>query len=75
MDSEGKTQTINEAETDESRRMLDSLEFFFEYMLKNKQSDQAPLILNRLIDRLRESGVRMPETTSTPYTNTIPPEE
>ncbi len=55
--------------------MLDSLEFFFEYMLRNKESDQSPTLLNRLIDRLRDSGVRMPATTSTPYVNTIRPEE
>lgn len=60
---------------DETQRMLDSLEFFFENMLKNKQSEQAPVLLNRLIDRLRESGVQMPSTVNTPYINTIPPEE
>jgi pyruvate dehydrogenase E1 component len=60
---------------DESQRMLDSLEFFFEYMLKNRQSEQAPVVLNRLIGRLRDAGVRMPSTVNTPYVNTIPPEE
>ncbi len=75
MDTEAKAQTINDADASESQRMLDSLEFFFEYMLKNKQSEEAPAVLNRLIDRLRESGVHMPEATTTPYTNTIPPED
>jgi len=59
----------------ETQRMLDSLEFFIEYMLKNKQSEQAPAVLNRLIDRLRDAGVRMPSTVSTPYMNTIAPED
>ncbi len=77
METDGKLRNGNgtDAVEDESQRMLDSLEFFFEYMLKNKQSEQAPAVLNRLIDRLRDSGVRMPQTTSTPYVNTIPPEE
>jgi pyruvate dehydrogenase E1 component len=60
---------------DELQRMLDSLEFFFEYMLKNKESEQAPLVVSRLLDRLRESGVNMPPTTRTPYINTIPKEK
>ncbi len=60
---------------DELQRMLDSLEFFFEYMLKNKESEQAPLVVSRLLDRLRQSGVDMPPTTRTPYINTIPKEK
>jgi len=31
--------------------------------------------IEQLIDRLRASGVQVPPTVSTPYTNTIPPEE
>ncbi len=60
---------------DEMQRMLDSLEFFFEYMLKNKESEQAPVVVSRLLDRLRDSGVNMPATTRTPYVNTIPKEQ
>ena len=76
VDTEEKVQSVNgDSGIDESQRMLDSLEFFFEYMFKNKQSAQAPMMLNRLIDRLRDSGVRMPSTVSTPYTNTIAPED
>ena len=74
METENKIESTTNG-NDESQRMLDSLEFFFEYMLKNRQSEQAPVVLNRLIDRLRDAGVRMPSTVNTPYVNTIPPEE
>ncbi len=57
MEPEEKIRNLNGTNVDESNRMLDSLEFFFEYMLRNKQSEQAPAVLNRLLDRLRESGV------------------
>jgi pyruvate dehydrogenase E1 component len=59
----------------DEHRIVDSLEFFFEYMLKSKESGQAHLVLNKLIERLREDGVQMPSTVSTPYVNTIPSEE
>ena len=58
----------------EGQRWLDSLEFFLEYLLKNQSTEQAPRILNELWQRLRESGLQLPSTTSTPYVNTIPPE-
>lgn len=78
MDTEERTELPNgnmASAEDERERMLDSLEFFFEYMLKNKESEQAPYVLNRLIDRLRDSGIRMPTMVSSPYVNTIPVEE
>ncbi len=78
METEEKVPTTEgsgSGNSEESQRMLDSLEFFFEYMLKNKQSEQAPAVLNRLIDRLRGTGVQIPSTVSTPYINTIPPED
>ncbi len=78
METEEKVQVPNGASPDavnKSERMLDSLEFFFEYMLKNKESEQAPYVLNKLVDRLRDSGVRMPTMVSSPYVNTIPVEE
>jgi pyruvate dehydrogenase E1 component len=52
-----------------------SLEYLLEYILKNEQSEQASLLLEQLNDRLRESGLKVPQTVSTPYINTISPEK
>ena len=46
-----------------------------EYILKNEQPEQASLLLEELIERLRQSGLKIPQTVSTPYINTIPPEK
>jgi len=59
----------------EDQRWLDSLEFILEYVLKNQGTEQAPLVLSKLSKRLREAGIKLPSTISTPYVNTIPPEE
>lgn len=77
METDEKVRSTNGVDFngDDLQRMLDSLEFFFEYMLKNKESEQAPLVVTRLLDRLREAGVNMPSTTRTPYINTIPKEK
>ncbi len=76
METDEKVRSTNGVDSDdELQRMLDSLEFFFEYMLKNKESEQAPIVVSRLLDRLRDSGVNMPATTRTPYINTIPKEK
>ena len=59
----------------DDQRSLDSLEFILEYFLKIQGTDQAPLILSKLYRRLRDAGIQMPSTISTPYVNTIPPED
>ena len=43
-------------------------------ILKNEQAGQASLLIEELTERLRESGVKIPRTVSTPYINTIPRE-
>jgi pyruvate dehydrogenase E1 component len=59
----------------EDQRWLDSLEFILEYVLKNQSTEQAPLVLSKLSKRLREAGIKLPSTISTPYVNTIPHED
>jgi pyruvate dehydrogenase E1 component len=59
----------------ERHKWVASLEYLLEYILKNEQSEQASLLLEQLNDRLRESGLNVPQTVSTPYVNTIPPEK
>ena len=51
-------------------KWLASLEYILEYILKNEQSEQATFLIE-LIERLRESGLKIPHTVSTPYLNTI----
>jgi pyruvate dehydrogenase E1 component len=58
----------------EARKWFDSLEFFVEYILRNQAPEQAPVFLDKLAERLRKSGIHAPSTVSTPYINTIPPE-
>jgi pyruvate dehydrogenase E1 component len=52
-----------------------SLEYILEYILKNDESEQAGHLLDELGDRLRESGLKVPDRISTPYLNTIPAEK
>ncbi len=59
----------------EDERWLDSLEFFFENVLKNQGSQTSPLVLNKLWQRLREAGIQLPSAINTPYVNTIAPED
>src|SRR4026209_128214 len=61
--------------TGETRKWFQSLEFVLEYVLKNQGSEEAPYFVDNLIDRLREAGIRVPPTTSTPYLNPIPVEQ
>ncbi len=59
---------------DTKDRWIESLEFVIETVLRDRESAQVPLLLERLVTRLRESGVPIPTTVSTPYVNTIPPD-
>jgi len=59
----------------EKDKWLDALEFVLESVLKEKDSAAAPFLLNRLATRLRDAGVDVPMTVSTPYINTITAEE
>jgi pyruvate dehydrogenase E1 component len=56
-------------------KWIASLEYILEYILKNEESEQASHLLDELADRLRESGLKVPDRVSTPYINTIPVEK
>ena len=56
-------------------KWIASLEYILEYILKNEESEQASHLLDELADRLRDSGLKVPNRVSTPYINTIPPEK
>ena len=59
---------------DEQDRWLDSLELVLESVLKDQKAVKLPLLIERLKERLREAGMPVPESVSTPYLNTIPPD-
>ena len=54
---------------------FDSLEPALEFFLKNQEPLKTTRFLDKLVDRLRESGVKIPHVVSTPYINTIPVEK
>jgi pyruvate dehydrogenase E1 component len=55
----------------ETREWLDSLDAIVDMHGKTR----ANYLLSRLLERARELGVSFPATVSTPYVNTIPPEQ
>jgi pyruvate dehydrogenase E1 component len=67
-------QTLSQDGTAERDRWIESLEFVIESVLRDRETSQVPLLLSRLVSRLRESGVAIPLAVSTPYINTIPVE-
>ena len=56
-------------------KWLNSLESILEYILKNEGSEQATFLVEELVQKLRESGLKIPYTVNTPYINTIPVEK
>jgi pyruvate dehydrogenase E1 component len=56
-------------------KWLASVEQILEYILRNEESGQATLLVEELIDQLRDSGLKIPFTVNTPYVNTIAPEK
>src|SRR5438552_1428090 len=56
-------------------KWIASLEYILEYILKNEESEQAIFLLEELVERLRESGIKIPYRVNTPYINTIPVEK
>ncbi len=52
-----------------------SLEPALEYVLKSQEPAKTARFLEKLVDRLRESGIKVPHVVSTPYVNTIPVEK
>jgi pyruvate dehydrogenase E1 component len=55
-------------------KWLDSLEYLLESGLKDKEANSVPVLLEKLTARLRQSGLKVPFPVSSPYLNTIPPE-
>ncbi len=51
---------------------LESLEPALEFILKSQEPNKTARLMERLVERLREAGMPVPATISTPYINTIP---
>ena len=65
----------NKGTRNDKHKWIDSLEYFLEYTLKNQDPEQATFLVEELIKRLRESGLKIPSAVNTPYVNTIPAEK
>ena len=59
---------------DETRQWFASMEGVIEYALKHQEADRASYFVDSLVERLRDAGIKVPTTTTTPYVNTIPVE-
>ena len=57
------------------RDWLQPLEAMLEMALKNQGPEKAGLLVADMMARLQSAGVQLPRPVSTPYTNTIPPED
>lgn len=58
-----------------SQKWLDSFETVLEFFLSGSDSVTAAIALEKLMSRLKSSGVTVPEVLRTPYVNTIPASE
>jgi pyruvate dehydrogenase E1 component len=56
-------------------KWFESLAYVLEQTLKSQNAEQISWFLDRLVDSLRESGLRVPTTVNTPYVNSIPVED
>ena len=61
---------IKELNGAESSKWVDSLETMLRFA-----TEQNPYFLEKLWQKLAQSGLRMPKAVNTPYVNTIPPEQ
>ncbi len=78
----GKGRAADDAHEGGRRRSQSELQDWFEslqpaleFLLKSQEPAKTALFLDKLVERLRESGIKVPHVVSTPYINTIPPEK
>ena len=67
--------SVEARDGDDGEHWLASLETVVEHVLRSERVDQSLAFLENVAKRLRSSGVQVPPAVSTPYVNTIPPEE
>lgn len=67
---------VGQPESGNSREWLQALEHVLEFILKNRESeDRDPFILQKVLNQLTEAGLKIPQVVSTPYINTIAPDD
>ncbi len=59
----------------ETKKWLESLEHLLAHIFKSGETSQAAGLLDKLVEKLKESGIQVPNTVNTPYINTILPEQ
>ncbi len=70
-----KQETPPQADRNGQDRWLDSIELVLESVLRDQPAEKLPLLFERLKERLRQAGLRIPVSVNTPYLNTIRPED
>jgi len=65
----------DKADRSETQKWLESLEHLLAHIFKNGESSQAAGLLDKLTNKLRDLGIHIPDAVTTPYVNTIPPEQ
>jgi pyruvate dehydrogenase E1 component len=68
---DGFVHSLPDVDPEETREWLDSLDS----VVEGRGKVRARYLLARLMERARETGVGVPSMVSTPYINTIPPEQ
>ncbi|MBK5268234.1 MAG: pyruvate dehydrogenase (acetyl-transferring), homodimeric type [Acidimicrobiia bacterium] len=68
---DGFSHALPDSDPDETQEWIDSLDA----VASARGQDRARFLMTKLLERARELNVGVPATVSTPYVNTIPPEE
>ncbi|MSR77922.1 MAG: pyruvate dehydrogenase (acetyl-transferring), homodimeric type [Candidatus Omnitrophica bacterium] len=66
---------VRSKNTQETHKWLQSLEHILELLVKNEGPDRAKHLFHELLGKMAKSGIKIAEPVSTPYINTIPPEQ
>ncbi len=59
---------------EETQKFLDSLENLLEFIFKSREAGRLSFLWDKLMTRLRESGLKIPPSVNSPYVNTLPVE-
>ena len=62
------------ADAAEARAWFEAHGRLLELALRGQEPARVRRLMSELLGRLRQAGLAVPQTTSTPYVNTIPPE-
>jgi pyruvate dehydrogenase E1 component len=74
-ESRHDTAHLRKGSATELQGLFEALQPALEYLLKSQDSSRTAAFLDKLVGRLRESGMKVPHLVSTPYLNTIPHEQ